>query len=165
MNATGRAQAQRNGDVLRSLLPTVADCRFVASPLSRARATMEIVREAMGLEPQTYDLDARLKEINYGHWQGILASDLPGIDAEGVAARTQDTFHWRPRGGESYADLMARAVEWLDEVSEDTVVAAHGGISRVLRGHLYGIETAAVPELAVPQDRVLVLRREGMEWI
>ena len=165
MNATGRAQAQRNGEVLRGLLPAIARCRFIASPLSRARATMEIVRNAMGLAPQAYDLDDRLKEINYGAWQGVFAADLPAVDAEGLAARTKDTFHWRPRGGESYADLTARAVEWLDEIEEDTVVAAHGGISRVLRGYLYGIETAAVPELPVPQDRILVLRRDGMEWI
>ena len=165
MNDTGRAQAQRNGETLRELLPAVSRYRFVASPLSRARATMEIVRNAMGLAPHTYDLDDRLKEINYGAWQGVLAADLPMVDAQGLAARTKDTFHWRPHGGESYADLMARAVEWLDEIEEDTVVAAHGGISRVLRGHLYGIDTAAVPELAVPQDRVLVLRRDGMEWI
>lgn len=165
MNATGRAQAQRNGETLRGLLPAVSRCRFVASPLSRARATMEIVRNAMGLAPQAYDLDDRLKEIHYGAWQGVLAADLPMVDAQGLAARTKDTFHWRPHGGESYADLMARAVEWLDETEEDTVVAAHGGISRVLRGHLYGIDTAAVPELAVPQDRVLVLRRDDMEWI
>jgi len=165
MNATGRAQAQRNGEVLRGLLPAIARYRFIASPLSRARATMEIVRNAMGLAPQAYDLDDRLKEINYGAWQGVFAADLPAVDAEGLAARTKDTFHWRPRGGESYADLTARAVEWLDEIEEDTVVAAHGGISRVLRGHLYGIETAAVPDLPVPQDRILVLRRDGMEWI
>jgi len=165
MNATGRAQAQRNGEVLRGLLPAIARCRFIASPLSRARATMEIVRNAMGLAPQAYDLDDRLKEINYGAWQGVFAADLPAVDAEGLAARTKDTFHWRPRGGESYADLTARAVEWLGEIEEDTVVAAHGGISRVLRGYLYGIETAAVPELPVPQDRILVLRRDGMEWI
>lgn len=165
MNATGRAQAQRNGEVLRGLLPAIARCRFIASPLSRARATMEIVRNAMGLAPQAYDLDDRLKEINYGAWQGVFAADLPAVDAEGLAARTKDTFHWRPRGGESYADLTARAVEWLGEIEEDSVVAAHGGISRVLRGHLYGIETAAVPELPVPQDRILVLRRDGMEWI
>jgi len=60
---------------------------------------------------------------------------------------------------------MARAVDWLEEIEEDAVVAAHGGISRVLRGHLYGIDTAAVPELPVPQDRILVLRRDGMEWL
>ncbi|HWK38111.1 MAG TPA: histidine phosphatase family protein, partial [Hyphomicrobium sp.] len=132
MNDTGRAQAQRNGETLRELLPAVSRYRFVASPLSRARATMEIVRNAMGLAPHTYDLDDRLKEINYGAWQGVLAADLPMVDAQGLAARTKDTFHWRPHGGESYADLMARAVEWLDEIEEDTVVAAHGGISRVL---------------------------------
>ena len=109
MNATGRAQAQRNGEVLRGLLPAIARCRFIASPLSRARATMEIVRNAMGLAPQAYDLDDRLKEINYGAWQGVFAADLPAVDAEGLAARTKDTFHWRPRGGESYADLTARA--------------------------------------------------------
>jgi len=165
MNVTGRAQAQRNGEALRALLPVISHCRFVASPLSRARTTMEIVRNAMGLAPHDYDLDDRLKEINYGAWQGIFAADLPRVDPQGLAARTKDAFHWRPRGGESYADLMSRAVAWLGEIEEDTVVAAHGGISRVLRGHLYGIETAAVPQLAVPQDRILVLRREGMDWI
>jgi hypothetical protein len=38
-------------------------------------------------------------------------------------------------------------------------------VSRVLRGHLYGIEPPLIPELAVPQDRILVLRRDGMSWI
>jgi len=165
MNATGRVQAQRNGEVLRGLLPAIARCRFIASPLSRARATMEIVRTAMGLPPRDYDLDDRLKEINYGAWQGVFAADLPTVDPQGLAARAKNAFHWRPEGGESYADLMARAVDWLEEIEEDAVVAAHGGISRVLRGHLYGIDTAAVPELPVPQDRILVLRRDGMEWL
>jgi broad specificity phosphatase PhoE len=165
MNDVGRAQAQRNGEALRALMPGIAHCRYVASPLLRARETMEIVRAAMGLEPRAYELDARLKEIHYGHWQGIYAAELPGIDAAGVEARARDTFRWRPRGGESYEDLMARAVAWLGEVERDTVVSAHGGVSRVLRGHLYGVAPAEVPQLAVPQDRILVLRRDGIEWL
>ncbi len=60
---------------------------------------------------------------------------------------------------------MARSVDWLGDVTADTVVAGHGGVSRVLRGHLYGLDAATVPELPVPQDRILVLRRDGMEWI
>jgi broad specificity phosphatase PhoE len=165
MNDLGRTQARRNGEALRALLPRIAHCRYVASPLLRARETMEIVRGAMGLDPRDYALDNRLKEIHYGDWQGIFAADLPGIDAAGVEARGRDTFRWRPQGGESYEDLMGRAVAWLGDVTDDTVVAAHGGISRVLRGHLYGFETAAVPELPVPQDQVMVLRRGGMEWL
>lgn len=165
MNEVGRAQARRNGKALRALLPRIAHCRYVASPLLRARETMEIVRGTMGLEPHAYALDERLKELHYGHWQGIFAADLPGIDRPGLEARARDTFRWRPQGGESYEDLMARSVAWLADVTGDTVVAAHGGVSRVLRGHLYGLERSAVPELTVPQDRVLVLRRDGMEWL
>jgi probable phosphoglycerate mutase len=126
---------------------------------------MEIARAAMGLDPSAYALDDRLKEIHYGHWQGTFAADLPEVDAAGVQARALDTFRWRPRGGESYQDLMARAVAWLGEVDRDTVVSAHGGISRVLRGHLYGVDPADIPQLPVPQDRILILRREGMEWL
>jgi probable phosphoglycerate mutase len=165
MNETGRAQARRNGEALRALLPAIGGFRYVASPLLRARETMVIVRAALGLEPRDYALDERLMEIHYGHWQGIFAKDLPGIDAPGIEARSRDTFRWRPKGGESYEDLMVRSVDWLGDVTTDTVVAGHGGVSRVLRGHLYGLDAATVPELPVPQDRILVLRRDGMEWI
>jgi probable phosphoglycerate mutase len=165
MNAKGCAQALRNGEMLRALLPKIADADFVASPLLRARRTMEIMREAMGLDPQAYAIDERLMELHYGHWQGILADEIPGFDAAGLQARARDAYRWRPRGGESYEDLMARSVAWLGGVTRDTVVSAHGGVSRVLRGHLYGLDVASVPELPVPQDRVLVLRRDGMDWL
>jgi len=165
MNAKGLTQARRNGRTLRTLLPDIAGFRFIASPLGRARRTMEIVREELGLVPHTYETDERLKELHYGHWQGQLAEHLPALDAPGVEARARDTFRWRPNGGESYEDLMVRSVKWLTEMDRNAVVAAHGGVGRVLRGHLYGIDPAEVPELPVPQDRILVLRRDGMEWI
>lgn len=165
MNAKGRAQAKRNGEALCAMLPGIAHADFVASPLLRARETMEIMRTAMGLVHEVYTLDERLKEIHYGHWQGILADEIPRVDASGLEARALDSFRWRPHGGESYEDLMARAVGWLQSIERDTVVAAHGGVSRVLRGHLYGLDVATVPELDVPQDRVLVLRCDGMSRI
>lgn len=165
MNAIGRAQALRNGETMRRLLPAIASAAYVSSPLTRTRETMEIVRGAIGLDPAAYAVDDRLMELHYGHWQGVFAAELSTVDAVGMDERARDTFRWRPTGGESYADLMQRSVAWLNDVEVDTVVAAHGGVSRVLRGHLYGIEPALVPELAVPQDRILVLRRDRMEWL
>ncbi|MFA5900868.1 MAG: histidine phosphatase family protein [Hyphomicrobium sp.] len=165
MNTLGRSQALRNGEALRKLLPAIAGADYVASPLGRTRETMEILRQAMGLDPSGYSLDDRLKELHYGHWQGIFAADLPQRDAQGMQDRTRDPFRWRPPGGESYADLMDRAVSWLADVQTETVIATHGGISRVLRGHLYGMDPVDIPELEVPQDRVLVLRRDGMHWL
>lgn len=165
LNDRGRAQAKRNGEALRALLPRIAEADFVASPMHRARETMAIVRAALGLEPETFRIDGRLKEAHYGDWQGTLLADLPQVDAQGIAARSRDPFRWRPKGGESYEDLMARTVPWLNGVTRDSVVVSHGGVSRVLRGHILGLDVATVPGLEVPQDRVLVLRRDGIDWL
>ncbi len=165
MNARGREQARRNGEMLRPLLPAIATADYVASPLARARETMRIVRTVLNLPPDDFRVDERLKEAHYGDWQGTLAADLPRVDAEGMRARTRDPFRWRPQGGESYADLMARAVPWLDSIERDTVVVSHGGVSRVLRGHILGLDLKSVPLLDVPQDHVLVLRHDTVDWL
>lgn len=165
LNAKGRLQARRNGEALRPLMPAFAEADFVSSPLSRARETMTILRSALGLAPELFRLDARLKELNYGHWEGKLQSELPEFDPEGLARRTADSYRWRPQGGESYADLMARSLDWLTSVSRDTVVVAHGGTLRTLSAHLLGLDPARVPDLDAPQDRVLVLRDGTSEWL
>ncbi len=165
MNETGRRQARRNGEILRQLLPEIAKADFVASPLARARETMRIVRDTLGLDPDAFHIDERLKEAHYGDWQGTLLADLPRVDAAGIEARTRDPFRWRPQGGESYEDLTARTLPWLSAIARDTVVVSHGGVSRVLRGHILGLDVATVPRLEVPQDRVLVLRRDRITWL
>lgn len=165
INEKGRAQARRNGERLRQLLPQIAEADYIASPLSRARETMEIVRTALGLDPQGYRLEDRIKEAHYGDWQGTLLSDLRRIDAEGYEARTRDPYRWRPPHGESYEDLMGRTVPWLREITRDCVVVSHGGVSRVLRGHILATDLDEVPLLDVPQDRVLILRRGAIDWI
>src|SRR5262245_50285904 len=123
MNERGRAQARRNGEALRVLLPDIARADFVASPLGRARETMEIVRGCLGLPAEGYRVDERLRELNYGNWEGVLQADLPAIDPSGLAEREKDPFRWRPSGGESYADLLVRTVDWLADVRRDTVIA------------------------------------------
>lgn len=165
LNDNGRAQARRNGEALRKFLPHIAEADFVASPLSRAQETMRIVRAALDLDEDGFRTDDRLKEAHYGSWQGTLASDLPDIDADGIRARATDPFRWRPRGGESYEDLFNRIVPWLDGIERNTVVVSHGGVSRVLRGHILDLDIMSVPGLDVPQDRVLILRRDGIDWL
>ena len=165
LNDTGRAQALRNGEVLRQLLPGLAAADFISSPLSRARETMEIMRSALGLAPSNFRIDAELMELHYGHWEGHLASELSTSDPEGVAGKAADPFGWRPRGGESYEDLMTRTARWLNTNTRDTVAVTHGGVTRVARGALLGIDTRLVPMLDVPQDQILVLRDGAMQWL
>jgi probable phosphoglycerate mutase len=166
LNATGRTQAARNGRVLAETLSSGATALdYVASPLARARETMEIVRRELGLAPDDYRTDDRLKEINYGHWEGLLWDELPEVDPEGLAARTADTWGWQPVGGESFEALSRRIKSWLGELSHDSVVVAHGGVSRALRGLALDLPTEQIPFLPVPQDQILVVELGRMRWL
>jgi broad specificity phosphatase PhoE len=165
LNDTGRRQARRNGQVLRDVLAHPGGVDFVASPLERATETMRIVREALDLEPAGYRTDDRLKEVNFGDWEGLRWADLLSRDPRGYEERMAGPFAWRPHNGESYEDLSARARGWLQTVERETVVVSHGGISRVLRGLLYDLVPDDIPNLSVPQDKVLVLRATDMAWL
>jgi broad specificity phosphatase PhoE len=166
INATGRAQAARNGRVLAHELGSNAGTLdYVASPLLRARETMEIVRREMGLPPAGYRTDDRLREIHYGHWEGELWKDLPATDPQGFAAREADKWGWQPRGGESYRALSERVARWLGDIERDAVVAAHGGVMRVLRGLILDLQPAEIFMLDVPQDKVLVIEAGRTRWL
>ena len=165
LNDTGRIQAARNGEILKSLMPGIASADFISSPLSRAIETMEILRRGLGLDVKAYRTEPKLLEVHYGHWEGHLASELLRSDPEGVAGKNADVFGWRPRGGESYADLQDRISDWLQIVDRDTVAITHGGVSRVARGAVLGLDTSLVPTLEVSQDKVLVLRDGAMKWM
>lgn len=165
LNARGRAQSRRNGEALRTFLPDIARADFVASPLGRTRETMEILRQSLGLDPALYHVDRRLIELSYGSWEGQLQAHLPQIDPAGLAERRVDPFRWRPVGGESYADLLRRTIEWAETLERDTVVASHGGVSRCLRAYVLGLDSESIPSLESPQDRVLLLEDGRMTWV
>jgi len=166
INATGRSQAKANGRLLAAALgDDAAHLDYVASPLKRASETMEILRAELGLDRRAYRTDDRLMEINYGSWEGQPWADMAVRDAAGYAARQADVWNWQPQSGESYQMLAERVGAWVAEVAGDTVVVAHGGVSRVLRAILFGLSAPQVMRLEVPQDRVLVLQAGAMRWL
>ena len=165
MNDTGRAQARQNGRALYAIMDRIATADFVSSPLARAIETMTLLRTELGLPPNDFRIDRQLRELNYGHWEGRLARDIPVTDPEGFKQKSQDPYGWRPIGGESYADLQARVQTWLAPLNRDTVAVSHGGVSRVARGLILDLDTKEIPFLAVPQDKILVLESSGVRWI
>ncbi len=166
LNATGRAQAARNGRALALTLGReVGALDYVSSPLVRARETMEIMRREIGLPPDDYRVDDRLREINYGYWEGELWGELSVKDPQGFAAREADRWGWQPRGGESYRELSERVAGWLGEIERDVVVTAHGGVMRVLCGLSGALEPAEIFRLDVPQDKVLVIEAGRTHWL
>src|ERR1700756_4783225 len=71
LNELGLTQAAHAGRVLADLFArqgrTASSLAYVASPLQRARRTMDLVRAELKLPSGSYALDDRLREIGYGH--------------------------------------------------------------------------------------------------
>jgi broad specificity phosphatase PhoE len=136
LNARGRQQAVECGELLRDLFAReqrqAADFSYVASPLKRARETMEILRATLGLDPRDYAVDDRLMEIAYGEWEGLTLPEIDARYAGLVKERERDKWDFAPPGGESYRALTNRIGAWYAALTRDTVVAAHGGGVRAL---------------------------------
>jgi broad specificity phosphatase PhoE len=156
LNETGRSQARRNGELLKMSVPDIGSFDFVASPLGRARETMEIARRALGLDPGGYRTDERLREATFGRWEGFTTEEIRAREPTELAAREADKWGVSPPGGESYQRLADRVRPWLSEIVRPTVVVAHGGVGRVLWIELTGLDTAEAVSIAIPHDRVFL---------
>lgn len=154
LNDKGRGQARRNGATIAESFPEVFDYDFVASPLVRARETMEIFRRSLGLEPAEYRLDVRLKEIALGALEGLTDEELTARDPHIAADRRADLWRFEPPGGESYRRMSERVAGWLATLDRPTAVVAHGGVGRVLRARLLDLDPYQAVSEFFPQDRV-----------
>lgn len=168
LNETGRRQATGNGLHLARLIGAhVNDFDFVSSPLGRTRETMERLRAAMGLEPNAYRIDDRLREVSFGDWEGLTLPELAASAADRVEERQASKWDFIPPGdtAESYEILSWRIGAWLSSVDKPTVCVAHGGVIRALfklQGRVAAEEAANVP---TPQDRILKLDGDTIAWI
>jgi broad specificity phosphatase PhoE len=166
LNDLGRQQAAHAGTILAPLFAqdarNASSLAFVASPLGRARSTMELVRGALRLPPHDYTTDDRLREIGYGDWEGSTLAQMQARDSEVFARRQVDKWTVSPPGGETYAAVQIRVRDWYDSLLVDTVAVAHGGTARALMVAL-GLETpASAADLSIEQGAVYVFRDGGL---
>jgi len=162
LNDLGRRQAAHAGNVLAELFAhdgrDKSSLPFVASPLGRARTTMELVRGALKLPPDEYALDDRLREIGYGVWEGSTLAEMQAADPVLFARRLTAKWTMAPEGGETYEAVQFRMRDWYDSLAADTVAVAHGGTARALMVAL-GIETpVSAADLLIEQGAVYVFR-------
>ncbi len=169
LNGRGRDQAMAAGLILRRLLAAkhrdAVGLDFVASPLGRARHTMELMRQAMGLPPHGYRVDDRLTEIGFGAWESMTWAEVAARDPDGYRARKRDKWQWTPPGGESYAAVAERVRPWLGTITEDTVVVAHGGVARAILTLVTDLDPRRAPAVEISQGRVLAVADGRAEWV
>ncbi len=126
----GRRQAEALGVVLAPI--TRAGCRILSSPLQRAEQTAHAVALGGAIQPAQSSsgsrviTDGRFVELDYGELDQTAISEL----ASGLWDNWRANTTWRPPGGETLAEVMARVTAVCEELAEeaaraDVVIVSH----------------------------------------
>lgn len=170
LNDLGRSQASGNGRLLKAILgEKIHQFRYVASPLSRTRETMELMRSAMGLDPKDYSLDPRLVEVSFGDWEGYTIAEVEERSPQRLLERRQAKWSFIPPGdsAESYEILSWRIAAWLSSIQEPTICVCHGGVIRAIFKLVADLGDDEAASGLIPQDQLLRvdLAARSVEWI
>ena len=104
--------------------------RLVTSPLERCRRLAERIGAAKELVPA---IDARLREMDFGTWEGVPWNDISRSELDAWAA---DFLHARPHGGESVHMLYERARSAVADYRRtglSHIVVTHAGVIKAVR--------------------------------
>jgi len=103
--------------------------RWLASPLARARETAALMGAA------ALEIEPALIEMDWGEWEGATLADLRGRHGDAYAANERRGLDFRPPGGESPREVIARLEPWIASLAgrdDRTVAVAHNGVLRAL---------------------------------
>lgn len=141
MSAAGIAQIEALAAVYAEAPPFAA---IWCSDLERSRRTAEILAADRAIP---IVVDPRLREIDMGDWEGLDRGAVAATRPEDHAARGRDILGFRPPGGESFADVLARILPVWRDLTEAAgegriAVAGHAGVNRLLLCHVLGMPPA-----------------------
>lgn len=155
LSGRGRSQASALAAAVRGV-PLSA---VYSSPRIRALHTALPIAQAAGLEPIE---DSRLRELDFGELEGRTFDEIAATEPELYRRWMEEPTEVRFPGGESYADLAARAVGFLDatvarHAGEHIAVVSHGGVLRALLAYCLEIPAPRIFRIAQEHTAVSVV--------
>ena len=133
--------------------PMPAIERIYASDLVRAKETADIIAETVNKAypqlaemtggPVKVKLDAGLREISLGAWDGHPIREIAEEYPEEYERRGKDIFAFKMRGAESFYDMQYRVKAALRNIlrnddAKDIIIIAHSGVIRALENNILG---------------------------
>lgn len=132
LNETGRKQAQ----ALAERLSAESFNAVYSSDLQRAAETADIITQMSGYKPDLHP-DARLREVNFGDWEGLTYAEIQTKYPDELAAWEKDLYKTAPPNGETLEELAIRVQSMLDDLRkkhdrQNILIVAHGGVLQTL---------------------------------
>lgn len=146
---------------------------LVTSDLKRATQTADAIRAA-GLDMPAPLREPDLREQNFGDWQGMRNKAFAAL-RDGMPPQSwRAPAFLRAPNGESFADLVSRAVPAINRLSadhagRDIIAVAHGGTIRAALALALGLDPEralafSVVHLGVTQLDYITGLAEGEAW-
>ena len=147
----------------RTVLPSIRGGGTVtvfSSDLARARESARLVAEAIGVGVTT---DARLREMNFGEWDGRRWSDVEAAAGVRLHSWMERWTEASTPQGETLGDVARRAAAWLAEHimapagERRTVVVAHAGWIRAAVSQLTGHSLAKIFDIPIDHAHATII--------
>ncbi|AIO35734.1 histidine phosphatase super family protein [Burkholderia cenocepacia] len=155
LDARGLAEAAAH----RERRAGIADARVLCSPARCARQTAD----ALGLHP---DIDAMLREVDYGRWRGRRLQDLGRDCPNELRAWIRDPSA-SPHGGESFDEAMRRAGAWLNRLphERDIVAITHATVVRAVIANVLRADARTVSGIDIAPLSCTTFARTPEGWM
>lgn len=163
LSERGQKQFQHWADILKKE-------KFEAiysSDLQRTRNSAEFIGKVHGLEPVTYP---ELRELSFGTWEGMSVSEVEAKYPGQMKERMESVAAFQADGGETYSQLQARVIPKFEEIvarhiNDQIVMVYHGGVNRVILGHLLGISIDKIFRIHQDYAALNIIQYYGKEPI
>jgi len=134
-----------------------------SSPLKRCA---EFAHELSGQLSRPLILDARLKEIGFGCWEGRTPDDIRRDDPLKLENFWRDPLGNRPDGAETLASFQARVTAaWVEmcaaQVGQRVLIVGHAGITRMILSLVLGSPAEHMFRIQVDNAGLTRIRLRG----
>ncbi len=133
------------------------------SPMLRAVQTASIIAAPHGLSPHPLD---DLIECDIGNWEGLDWQAIRYLDADGYGRFMANPAEHGYPGGESFAEVYARASRCFerllnDHAGQSILVVSHHIVNRVYLASVLGLGADKARQVALDNCGISVVVRDG----
>lgn len=126
--------------------------RIVTSPLARCVETAALIGAPRA------EREPRIAEMSWGAWEGKRLADLRAQLGAQMSENEARGWDFRPIGGESPREVLARVRSWLAELTVPTLAVTHRGVIRAVYARAAGWDLRGKPPVKLAWDALHIFR-------
>ncbi|PIR85021.1 isoleucine--tRNA ligase [Candidatus Kaiserbacteria bacterium CG10_big_fil_rev_8_21_14_0_10_45_20] len=147
----GREQAEKSGEQLKTEGVDI----IITTPILRAQETANIVADAIGFKKEDILVDARMREIDVGEFEGKSNKEFHTFFGYSYEAM----FKKRPEGGENLVDVRLRVGEFLYDLEQK-----YQNKKILIVAHEYPIWLAEAVAKGVDEKEIIAMKLPRPEY-